>query len=183
MGFFDKLVPLSSKGERNYDRGMRAELRRDFAKAEEYFTAGADNFRNHMTIKNKKGQEPLVRHLVMGGICCTRVGRYQEALDMLDRALARRDDVPDAWLHAGYAAAKLGDREKAVKFWSKYPDWSEERIVAEALKQAVRTLRGSEDADLQSVCAAVAEANFSQMRHNHALPPRRRDAILKKKGY
>ncbi|WP_147818725.1 hypothetical protein [Salidesulfovibrio onnuriiensis] len=183
MGFFSKLVPPSGKGERNFDRGMRAELRRDFAEAEQYFSAGADNFAEHLALKDAKGQEPLVRHLVMGGICCTRIGRNREALAWLDRALALRDDVPDAWLNAGYAAAKLGDADRAAGYWSRYPQWSEERIVAEALKQAVRQLKTAEQPDLQAACEAVAQASFSQMRHNHALPPERRDAILKKKGY
>lgn len=182
MDFFDKLVPLSKKGERNFDRGMRAELRRDFDKAREYFTTGADNFSKHLSMKDSKGQEPLIRHLVMGGICSTRIGRNEQALAWLDRAIALRDDVPDAWLNAGYAAAKLGDTDKTIQYWSNYPEWSEERIVAAALKKAILQLR-STTPDLQAACESVAQAVFSQMRHNHALPRDRQDAILQKKGY
>lgn len=183
MGFFDRLVPPSNKGERNFDRGMRAELRRDFAKAKNYFTAGADNFIEHLALKKRKGQEPLVRHLVMGGVCCTRIGRNQEALDMLDQAIALRDDIPDAWLNAGYAAAKLGDANRAIGYWTAYPEWSEERMVSAALKQVVDELKSKGSPDLQTACETVAAAVFSQMRYNHALPPDRRDAVLKKKGY
>lgn len=182
MGFFDKLVPPSSKGEKNFDRAMRAELRRDFTKAEEYFTACADNFAEHFSTKEDKGGRILVRHLVMGGIACTRIGRNEQAVEWLEKSIAMRDDVPDAWLHAGYAWAKMNDAEKAVHYWSNYPQWSEERIVSSALNEIIPTLK-TDAPDLPDACERVVQAFFSQMRHNHALPPQRRDAILQKRGY
>jgi tetratricopeptide (TPR) repeat protein len=183
MGFLDRLVPLDAKGEKNFERAMRAELRRDFDKAESYFTACADALQELVEKKQKKRSQPLVRHLVMAGIACVRIGRNEQALDLLDQAIAMRDDVPDAWLHAGYACAKLGRAEQAAHYWQSYPQWSEDRIVAEALADTLLQWQSSGGADLDAACEAIARAYFSQMRHNHALPPQRRDAILGKRGY
>lgn len=183
MGFFDRFVPLSAKGEKNFSRAMAAELRRDFGKAERYFTNCADALSALLEEKKGKKAEPLVRHLIMAGIACVRIGRNENAIQFLEQALERRDDIPDAWLHAGYAYAKEGQREQAVRCWKTYPDWSDDRIVGQAIKELLRELGHGEDADLDGACESVAKAYFSQMRYNSSLPQAKRDDLFIKRGY
>lgn len=183
MGFLDRLAPLDARGEKNFERAMRAELRRDFHEAESRFTACADALLELVEKKRKKGSQPLVRHLVMAGIACVRIGRDEQALALLEQAISMRDDVPDAWLHAGYACAKLGKSEQAARYWQSYPQWSEDRIVAKALSDILLQWQDPVEPDLDAACESITQAYFSQMRYNHALPPQRRDAILGKRGY
>ncbi len=183
MGFLDRLAPLDARGEKNFNRAMQAELRRDFSEAESRFTKCADALTTLLDKKREKGKQPLVRHLVMAGIACVRIGRDEQALAFLEQAISLRDDIPDAWLHAGYACAKLGQTKRAVDYWQSYPKWSEDRIVSSALQKILQTWQGKETPDAASACEAIAQAYFSQMRHNHALPPARKDAMLGKRGY
>ncbi len=57
----------------------------------------------------------------MAGISYTRLGRNEEALTVLDACIAQKE-IPDAFLHAGYAAAQLGQLGEAVKYWANYPE-------------------------------------------------------------
>ncbi|QGY38969.1 tetratricopeptide repeat protein [Pseudodesulfovibrio cashew] len=164
MSFFSRLVPPSRKGENNFKRARAAELRRDFDKAQAYFSAAAGAFDDHFARLKDKGKAPRASHLAMAGICYTKLGRNEDAITILEQCLAIKD-VPDAYLHAGYAAAKLGDADRAVDYWDRYPQWAEQRIVAKALKEQVQALR-EEKISLQAACEAVAHAVHQQDKHN-----------------
>lgn len=161
MSFFSKLVKPYRKGERNLERGRAAEGRRDFKKAEEYFRIGAEAFDEHIAKKLSDGEEVRPSHLVMAGICYTRIGRYEDALKVLDECIERKI-IPDAFLHAGYSAAKLGDADKAIEYWKGYPSWVEQRIIEKTLNAQIKLLRSQDTPDLQGACEAVAEAVLKQ---------------------
>lgn len=178
MSFFSKFVAPYRKGEKNFERGRAAELRGDFGKAEEYFRVGAEGFDAHFA----KGGVSKPSHLVMAGICYTRIGRNEDALDVLDRAMGAKD-IPDAFLHAGYAAARLGDRDAAVRYWSGYPAWADQRFIAETLKEQIAALQGG--SDVEAVCEAVAKAVHRQDRENAKKKHMTHDnqKIAPKRGY
>ena len=100
----------------------------------------------------------------MAGICYTRLGRNEDALTVLNACIAAKE-IPDAFLHAGYAAAKLGQVDKAVDYWSRYPQWVEQRIIADTLRKQGALLRGPAP-DLQAACEAVATAVQRQDKAN-----------------
>lgn len=164
MSFLSKLVQPYRKGEKNFERGRSAELRRDFVKAEEYFTTAAFAFDEHFAKKNAASKDSRVSHLVMAGICYTRIGRFEDGLRVLEQCIEAKD-IPDAFLHAGYAAAKLGMTEKAITHWENYPDWAGQRIIANTLKDQLKMIR-TEDANLQAACEAVAKAVQKQDKMN-----------------
>jgi len=161
MSFLHKLIAPYRKGEQNFKRGRAAEFRRDFKAAEDHFKVAAEAFDEHMAKKNAKGEEVRPSHLVMAGICYTRLGRNEDGLRVLDECIERKD-IPDAFLHAGYAAAKMGLAEKARDYWSKYPLWAEQRIISIALREQVKALRSQTEPDLAAACEAVAKAIFDQ---------------------
>nr|WP_321512922.1 hypothetical protein [uncultured Pseudodesulfovibrio sp.] len=165
MSFFSHLVQPYRKGEKNFERGRAAELRRDFKKAEDYFTIAAQAFDEHFTKKAAAGKDTRTSHLVMAGICYTRIGRFEDGLRILEQCIETKD-IPDAFLHAGYAAAKLGLAEKAVSHWKSFPDWAGQRVIANALKEQVKAIRSSEKPDLQGACEAVAKAVQEQDKVN-----------------
>ena len=184
MSLFSGLVAPYRRGERNFQRGRDAESRRDFDAAKAYFQAGAEAFDAHMAAREKKGREVRTAHLVMAGICFVRLGRNQDGLKVLDAALERRD-IPDAFLHAGYAAAKLNRADQAVDYWSRYPDWADQRIIASELKTQVKAIREQESPDLQAACEAVAEALFRQDKANATarLTARGNKTVPARRGY
>ncbi|WP_285907731.1 hypothetical protein [Pseudodesulfovibrio pelocollis] len=185
MGFFSSLMPPwrspRRTGQRNFERGRGAELRGDFAVAEACFGRGALAYDEHLAALDREGREARPSDLTMAGICLVRVGRNADGLRLLRRALAARD-IPDAWLHAGYAAARLGDREGAAELWSRYPDWAGQPVIARTLKTLVRDIKDG-DGDLGAACEAIARAVLDQdrenarsrpfIRHSRPVPPHR----------
>lgn len=163
MNFFSKLVAPYRRGEKNFERGRSAELRGDFAKAEEYFGIAADAFDEHFGSKGESGARPS--HLVMAGICYVRIGRNEDALQMFDRCVSLKE-IPDAFLHAGYAAAKMGDAQKAMEYWKRYPAWYEQRIMHDVLTEQLSSLEQAEAVDLEGACEAIAQAVRQQDKYN-----------------
>jgi tetratricopeptide (TPR) repeat protein len=192
MRFFSSLtLPWNNPqrtGQRSFERGRAAELRGDFAAAEAYFRQGAQAYDAHLAHAEQAGREVRPSDLTRAGICYVRVGRDDDGLRVLEQALARKD-IPDAFLHAGYAAARLGDRDGAARHWSRYPDWAGQPIIAAELRERLRELArgadlGSEPgADLDAACEAVARAVLRQdrenararpsIRHSRPVPPHR----------
>jgi hypothetical protein len=155
-------------GQRSFERGRAAELRSDFVAAEAYFGQGAQAYDDHLAHAEQAGREVLPSDLTRAGICYVRVGRDADGLRVLEQALARKD-IPDAFLHAGYAAARLGDRDGAARHWSRYPDWAGQPIIAAELKERLREL--ARGADLDAACEAVATAVLRQDRENARARP------------
>lgn len=165
MSFFSKLVQPYRKGEKNFERGRAAELRRDFTKAEEYFTTAAHAFDKHFAKKDAANKDSRPSHLVMAGICYTRIGRFEDGLHVLEQCIEAKD-IPDAFLHAGYAAAKLGMTEKAITHWKNYPDWAGQRVIANTLKNQLKKISTEDKPNLQMACEAVAKAVQEQDKTN-----------------
>jgi len=165
MSFFSKLVKPYRRGEKNFDRARAAEFRRDFGKAGEYFMEAATAFDEHLADKRARGEEIRPSHLAMAGLCQTRLGRYEDALDTLDECLSRKD-IPDAFLYAGFAAARLGQADRAVGYWKGYPTWADQRILANVLKEQIAAVTRSDDPDLDAACDAVINGVYEQDQYN-----------------
>lgn len=167
MSFLSKLTSPARTGEKNFERARSAEGRREFDTAADLFQAAADAFDEHMAKQAEAGKEIRTPHLVMAGICYTKIGRNKDALALFRQCIERKE-VPDAFLHAGYAAAKLGHAEDAATYWAAYPDWADQRIIAAALKEQVTAIRKQGESALQTACEAVAEAVFRQDKQNRS---------------
>lgn len=180
MSLFSRFIPASRRGQRNFERGRAAEQRGDIAAAQAYFRQGALDYDTHLDASKQAWRAVHPSHLVRAGICYVRIGRDSDALRVFERAMAVKE-IPDAFLHAGYAAAKLGDREGAVRFWSGYPAWAGQSVVARILKLQVAAIAAG--ADLEAACRAVAAAVHGQdrenakarptLRHSRPVPPHR----------
>ena len=165
MSFFSKLVKPYRKGEKNFDRARAAEFRRDFEKAREYFKDSAAAFDEHLADKRARGEEIRPSHLAMAGLCYTRLGRYEDALQTLDECLGRKD-IPDAFLYAGFAAARLGRADRAVGYWKNYPTWADQRILANVLKEQIAAISKTDEPDLETACEAVMQGVYEQDQYN-----------------
>jgi tetratricopeptide (TPR) repeat protein len=161
MSFFSKLIAPYRKGERNFERARAAEFRKDAKAAKNYFRIGAEAFDEHIAKKEAQGKEVRPSHLVMAGICYTRIGRFEDALLVLDQCIQNKD-IPDAFLHAGYAAAQLGFVDKTINYWGNYPSWADQRIIATALKEQIKIVRSQKESALQTACESVTQAIIKQ---------------------
>lgn len=164
MSFFSKLVSPARKGEKNFERARSAEERRDIDKAREYFTIAGKAFDEHLLQRRESQKDIRPSHLVMAGISYTRLGRYEDAIATLDECLGIKE-IPDAYLHAGYAAAKLGQLDQAVAYWQQYPNWADQILIANTLKEQIRALQ-NETTSLQEVCEAIVVAIHDQDKRN-----------------
>ena len=165
MSFFSKLVKPYRKGEKNFDRARAAEFRRDFEKARGYFTEAATAFDEHLADKRAKGEDIRPSHLAMAGLCYTRLGRYDDALSTLDECMGRKD-IPDAFLYAGFAAAKLGQADRAVGYWKDYPTWADQRILANVLREQIEAISRADAPDLDAACDALIQGVYEQDQYN-----------------
>lgn len=163
MNIFSSLVAAYRRGEKNFDRARSAELRRDFAKAEVYFQEAASAYDEHFRKQGESGTRPV--HLVKAGISYVRIGRNEDGIRVLDICLSMKD-IPDAALHAGYAAAKLGRKDEAARYWSRYPAWYEQRIMHDTLGPILHSLQTEDKPDLQGACEAIAAAVRKQDTYN-----------------
>lgn len=180
MSFLSRFIPASRKGLRNFERGRAAEQRGEIAAAKAYFLQGALDYDRHLESRYNAGLSAHPSHLVRAGVCYVRIGRNSDALRVLEQALGIKA-IPDAFLHAGYAAAKLGDRGGAIRFWSGYPAWAGQTLIARTLKLQVAALAAG--ADIDAACRAVAAAVRGQdrenararpgIRHSRPVPPHR----------
>jgi tetratricopeptide (TPR) repeat protein len=168
MTFLSLFIRPSRKGERNFERGRAAEQRGDIIAAKTFFRQGAEAYDKHLTSQAAKGEAVRPSHLIRAGICYVRSGRDRDGLTALEAALAERD-IPDAFLHAGYAAARLGNREAALAHWTNYPDWAGQPIIASALAEQIAALRRGDNLDKAS--EAVVEAIYAQDRDNARIRP------------
>ncbi|WP_243545199.1 hypothetical protein [Pseudodesulfovibrio tunisiensis] len=181
MGFLDRLISPARKAEHAFERARDAEMRGDFAKAEEQFSTASRAFDEHLA---EAGADAKPSRLVMAGISYVRMGRDRDALNTLQRCLSLKD-IPDAFAHAGYAAAKLGLAREAAAFWEAYPKWAEQPVTAQALREQAELIRESESPDLQACCEAVAKAMHQQDRRNRQSRPfrRGRQRVPRNRGY
>jgi tetratricopeptide (TPR) repeat protein len=163
MSFFPFILPPSRKGTKAFERARAAEGRSDDDAALTHFTQAAASFDAHFLAIGMHSAR--ASHLVMAGISYTRIGRNEDALMALDRCLELKD-IPDASLHAGYAAAQLGLSERAKKYWEKYPVWAEQRIIASALNKAVHNIKKTNQPNMQQLCESIALAMRNQDREN-----------------
>lgn len=166
MSFFSRFSSPSKKGRNNFDKARAAEKRRDFDKAQSYFEVAASAYDEYFADLASSGKSSEPSHLAMAGICYTRLGRNDDAIKVLDQCISQKD-IPDAFLHAGFAAAKLGKQEDALSYWSQYPDWYEQPLIKTELKQQIRALKTGEH-DLQTACEAIVQAVYSQDKRNKA---------------
>lgn len=183
MSLFSRFVSPSRKGARNFERARRAELRRDFDKAREYFRTAAEAFDAHFATAKAQGKPLFPSHLVMAGICYTRLGRNEDALRVLDDCMAQKE-IPDAFLHAGFAAAKMNDGTRAANYWSRYPKWAAQPHVADALSTVVAAIR-HDGIDLQEACETVVRAAHRQDKANAkgGLTASHNKPVPKNRGY
>jgi len=166
MSFFSKLFHVTPlrKGEKRFDRARRAEKLARYDEAREQFAVTAAAFDEHFENLRRKNRDARPSQLVKAGMAYTRIGRNEDAIAVLDECI-RRAEIPDAFFHAGFASARLGKLDDAIRYWSAYPKWFEQRIIHAELNEQLRQLRGPEP-DLEAACDAVINAFYRQEREN-----------------
>lgn len=162
MGFLDKLVPASKRGEKNMERARRAEVRGDKAKTREYYEKVAQAFDEHFA----KTPDPMTGHMAMAGIAYARLGRNQEAVQLLEKALEQRSCIPDAVVHAGFAYLAMDDPQSAIRVWKQFPKEAEQSVMARALKDMITQLESANSADFDAIMQEVARAWHSQAKYD-----------------
>lgn len=182
MGFLSRFTSPHRTAEKRFERARAAEVRQDFDLAKQLFTEAAAAFDAHFQQARDKDKTVRPSHLAMAGICFVRLGRNQDAREAFDQLLAAKD-VPDAYFHAGYAAAKQGDRKAALAYWKQYPEWADQHILYAAIQKELPA--ASEDIDLESACTALAEAAWKQDKDNAKKSHLRvdRQRVIKRRGY
>jgi len=181
MSFFSKLITPARKARKRFDKARRAEILGRFFEARDQFEVVAASYDEHFAELKAKGEAARTSDLVRAGMAYTRLGRNEDALAVLDDCI-RQKEIPDASLHAGYAAARLGQLDRAVGYWTDYPKWAEQREVHAALGEQLARLRGPSP-DLNAACSAIIEAFYRQDRDNTVKSGTRSNRDPLKRGY
>lgn len=181
MSFFSRLITPARKARKRFDKARRAEIVGQFFEARDQFEIVAASYDEHFAQLREKGESARTSDLVKAGMAYTRLGRNDDALAVLDECI-RRKEIPDAYLHAGYAAARLGYHDRAVGYWTDYPKWAEQREIHVALREQLAQLRRPSP-DLNTACSAIIEAFYRQDRDNKVKDGTRSNEDPLKRGY
>ena len=166
MSFFSKLITVTPnrKGKKEFERARRAELLDRYEEAKEHFETAAAAYDEYFAELQTKGKDARPSELVMAGISYTRLNKSEAALKVLDECI-RRTEIPDAFLHAGFAAAQLGQLDRTIQYWTDYPQWVEQKLIHAELKKQLRQLRGP-NPDLGAACDTLILTIYRQDKEN-----------------
>ena len=114
-------VPALSVGQKNFERGRRADLNSQPEVAKEYFTKAAEAFTALFAERNAKGQSSFASELTMGGISLFKAGRLEEGASILEQTLDQNPDNYEAAVYAAMARARLGQTDRALALLDRYP--------------------------------------------------------------
>ena len=97
--------------------GVEATIDGEYEKAVTVFTEALKVYKdNHVIYYNL-------------GIVFINMGKYAEASEVLEKALALNNEDPDIWTEAAYAWQLMENREKAVLYYSKALEKAEDKSV------------------------------------------------------
>jgi serine/threonine-protein kinase len=86
----------------------------------------------------------MFAHWILGGLCLVPMGRYDEAIDELQKAIALSGNVAHPRGLLGYAYAKVGRRDDALRVLDELEELSQRRYVAPVSRAFTYSALGDE---------------------------------------
>lgn len=125
-------APYLAVGQKNFERGRRAELNGQPG-AQEFFIKAADAFRALFAERNAKGQSRFASELTMSGISLFKASLLEESAQTLEQVLDQNHDNYEAAVYASMARARLGQTDRTLALLERYPMSASQRRFTDNL--------------------------------------------------
>ncbi|GAB7024345.1 hypothetical protein [Salidesulfovibrio brasiliensis] len=177
--FLKKKTPLTARAQREFEQARRKERSGDYEGAAASYETVADLYEE----AEATGSRILFRDRLKAGIACVRCGRHEAGLVWLDPVITSGKFPSEARLHAGYASAKLGDRQAAQSHWDAYPPDPLQSIISQVMTEQAAALRNG--TSLDAACEAVAQAWNAQDQHDRRTENMKfkRNELIRRRGF
>lgn len=151
--------------DQNFESARRNRLRGNEQVAQKDYLKAATAYEQSFAANRKDGKTPFLSSRLKAGMSLYWAGQPQEALDLFTSLYDAKDRTLETLVYGGLCAARLGDRDKAVMFWSKLDAGHDVYILHQAVAKA---LAGLEDGsmNLDQAHDAVQTGLISQDRRN-----------------
>lgn len=153
-------------GQKNFERAWSAYLYKRPDKASEYFGKAADAFGLALAENPPSRTTMFASNLTMAGISSYYAGRYDQAIDAMDKAINKDDTIWEAYLYTALSYARKGDKAKAEEFLKRYlKSNASQPILSDAAARQLTDL-DTDSGSLEGVAPALEDAAYRQFINN-----------------
>ncbi len=153
-------------GQKNFERAWSAFLFKRSDKATEYFGKAADAFGLALAENPPSRTTMFPSNLTMAGISAYYAGRYDQAINALDKAIYKDDTIWEAFLYTALSHARQGDKAKTVEYLERYLKSNPSQPILSNVVQKQLTDLQTDSGPLDGVAPALEEAAFRQFDNN-----------------
>jgi len=153
-------------GQKNFERAWSAYLFERTDKATEYFSKAADAFGLALAENPPSRTSMFASNLTMAGISSYYAGRYDQAIDAMDKAIYKDDTIREAYLYTALSNSRKGDKSKTLEFLTKYIKSHPTQSILSNSVQAQLTDLETDSGPLDAVAPAVEAAAYRQFINN-----------------
>ena len=107
-------------GQKNFERAWSAYLFKNQDRADQYFAKAADAFAQALAENPPSRTTMFVSNLTQAGMSMYYAGRYDQAIDAMDKAIFKDDSVWEPFIYTALSQARKGDAREAVIFLKRY---------------------------------------------------------------
>ena len=144
-------------GQKNFERAWSAYLFKRQDRADEYFAKAADAFGQALAENPPSRTTMFVSNLTMAGISMYYAGRYDQAIDAMDKAIFKDDSVWEPFVYTALSHARKQGAPETVEFLKRYLKTNPGQPILSAEVQ--KLLAGLENGSASPDAAAEALEN------------------------
>lgn len=111
-------VSTLNVADRSFESARRNRLRGNPEAATQEYSAAATAYNQSFEANRKDGRTPFLSSRLKAGMSLYWSGQSRAALDLFTTLFDARDRTRETLVYGGLAAADLGNKDAAVKFWS-----------------------------------------------------------------
>lgn len=153
-------------GDKNFERAWNAFNFNQMDKADAYFKAAADNYRETTNDDPPARTTRFRSTRLKAGISFYFAGEYEACVKAMKLAVTRKESVWEANLFSGLSYARMDDKDNTIKSLTLFiDDMSSQRVLTNVV---IPQLKGIEDGtiQLQAAADAIDKAFHDQISQN-----------------
>ena len=153
-------------GQKNFERAWSAYLFKRQDRADEYFARAADAFGQALTENPPSRTTMFPSNLVQAGMSMYYAGRYDQAVNAMDKAIFKDDSLWEPFIYTAVSQARKGDSREALRFLQRYLKTNPNQpILSDEARRQIEGLQGK-SASLEDVVMAMEGALLQQFINN-----------------
>lgn len=156
-------------GQKNFERAWSAYLFKRPDRADKYFTKAANAFGEALAENPPSRTTMFASNLTMAGMSLYYAGRYQEAVDAMDKARSKDRRIWETYLFSALAYASMQDKGEAIKSMEAFLNASPgQPILSNAVQHQLTDLQ-TDSGTLETAVTVIEKATAQQYENNYTL--------------